>query len=53
MLKSFVKSQRKIEEILDEKKAAIEAHHQVQQIDPARQNLKHRGKRNVTQVNQI
>jgi hypothetical protein len=52
-LKSFVKSQRKIEQILEERRTAIEAHHQVQQIDPARQNLRHRGKRSVTEVIQI
>jgi hypothetical protein len=52
-LKSFVKSQRKIEQILGERRAAIEAHHQVQQIDPAKHNLKHRGKRSVTEVIQI
>lgn len=52
-LKSFVKSQRKIEQIMAERRAAIEAHHQVQQIDPAKHNLKHRGKRSVTEVIQI
>ena len=49
-LKSFVKSQRKLEQRLTERRPEIDAHYQQQQIDPATQNLRHRGKRQLTDV---
>ncbi|HEY9846942.1 MAG TPA: protelomerase family protein [Candidatus Caenarcaniphilales bacterium] len=52
-LKAFVKSQRKIEQILTARHTEIVAHHQQHQIDPERHNYRHRGKQTITQVIQV
>lgn len=53
VLKLFAKSQRKIQQILAARADEIAAHHAQQQIVPATHNLRHRGKRHVTDVIQI
>lgn len=49
-IKSFTPSQRKITQALQDRAEAINAHHQKHQIDPAKHNLRHRGKTNITEV---
>ncbi|MEX0272153.1 protelomerase family protein [Leptolyngbyaceae cyanobacterium UHCC 1019] len=50
VLKSFVKSQRKIEHILQARRDEIDHHHQHHQIEAERHNLRHRGKKPITHI---
>lgn len=50
VLKSFVKSQRKIEQILQARRDEIDHHHQHHQIEAERHNLRHRGKQPITDI---
>lgn len=49
-LKSFVNSQPKIMSILSNRADEIQAHHEEHQIDPAKHNLRHRGKANISEI---